>query len=375
MIAWLLAALASLWAALGGVRLALAHRHWRRALSPEPAVAPPTIVQPILSGDPALARCLSANLVAEPVARFLWLIDDDDPEAARVTRALADGRTTILSGRPPRDGENPKLLKLIRAEARVAGGALVVLDDDTVLRPGGAGRLAAAALAAGGIATAMPVCAPGGTPGERLVAAFVNGQGAATYFAVSALGANRTINGMAYAVAASDLRALGGFAAAGHEVTDDWAVARLWQRAGRPIVQTAEFVTVGVTLGTTAQALRVLRRWMVFALRYARGNPGPTLWALVVLPAVTPLAGLGLALAAGPAAAAGWVALMLGHAFVGAALLRRWAGVPVTASGVVLQAAVDLAMPLLAAAALWRPRSIAWRGRRMDLSGGTIRYR
>ena len=43
-----------------------------------------TIVQPILSGDPDLPAALAENLAALPEARFLWLIDDDDEDAAAI---------------------------------------------------------------------------------------------------------------------------------------------------------------------------------------------------------------------------------------------------------------------------------------------------
>jgi len=39
-----------------------------------------TIVQPILSGDPLLKKCLEHNLQWSEVL-FLWLIDEDDFEA------------------------------------------------------------------------------------------------------------------------------------------------------------------------------------------------------------------------------------------------------------------------------------------------------
>ncbi|VDZ73845.1 Uncharacterised protein [Atlantibacter hermannii] len=45
-----------------------------------------TVMQPILSGDPALETVLDATVQNLPEATFLWLIDVDDAEAARVTQ-------------------------------------------------------------------------------------------------------------------------------------------------------------------------------------------------------------------------------------------------------------------------------------------------
>ena len=369
----ILAFLALLYAALHALRLAFALRHLReeRAMPVAEVDSPVTILQPILSGDPALRDRLTANLAAGDGAHFVWLVDDDDAEGQRIAADLAAGRpgVRVLSGRPPEDGENPKLLKLIRGAPDA--GTIVVLDDDTVLRPGGALRLAARATE--GLATAIPLwVAPPRTKGEALVAGFINGQGAATYFAMTALGRNRTINGMAYAVRAADLRWLGGFAAAGHEVTDDWAVARLATRRGLPLLQSVEVAEVAVTVPTLPEAFALLRRWMQFAARYLRANMDGALFSLVVLPGLIPLAGLVLALLTGPLAAILWLGLILSRAAVHARLVRALGG---PGGGIVAAALADLLLPLLSLAAAIAPNRMRWRTRHMDLRGGRIRYR
>lgn len=74
-----------------------------------------TVLQPILSGDPALAACLAGNLSQTPAARFLWLIDEDDHEARTIAETLSlPRRVTLVLGPPPQDGENPKVAKLAR---------------------------------------------------------------------------------------------------------------------------------------------------------------------------------------------------------------------------------------------------------------------
>ena len=334
-----------------------------------------TVLQPILSGDPALAVTLAHGPDQAGATRFVWLVDDDDPEGRAVAAALAASRpnVTVVVGRPPQDGENPKTLKLIRGGAQVDTEAVAVLDDDTTLAPGGLEELAAVARASGGLATALPTW--GRQPqnaSEALVAGFVDGQGASAYLAMARLGRNRTINGMAYAADAEALRMVGGFAAMGHSVTDDWAIAQLFAVHGRPIVQTAVPARVAVTLHGPIEALRLLRRWTVFAHRYVGANLDGAMVGLVLLPAVLPLPGLVLAGFAGPLAVALWLALLVARAALHRRLVRAIGGAGTAPVWAVV--AAELALPLLSVAAALRPGRIRWRSRRMRLTPDGIRY-
>ena len=369
--AWLIA-LGALYAAGHGVRLRLAWHPRQVAAGPAASV---TVLQPILSGDPALAATLAHGPDQAGEARFLWLVDEDDAEGLRIAAALAAGRphVTVVVGRPPQDGENPKTLKLIRGGALVETDVVAVLDDDTMLAPGGLEQLAAVARATGGLVTALPTWGRlPQTAAEALVAGFVDGQGASAYLAMARLGRNRTINGMAYAADAATLRDIGGFAAMGHAVTDDWAIARLFAAQGRPIVQTAVPARVAVTLPGLIEALRLLRRWTVFAHRYVGANLDAAMVGLVLIPAVLPLAGLVLAAAAGPLAVVLWLGLLVARAGLHRRLVRRIGGAGTAPVWAVV--AAELALPLLSVAAALRPGRIRWRTRRMRLTRDGIRY-
>ena len=366
-----LLALGGVYAATHGLRLFLA---WRSPVAGGRAVSV-TVLQPILSGDPALAATLAHGPDHSPAARFVWLVDEDDAEGLAVSAALAASRpnVAVVVGRPPQDGENPKTLKLIRGGAMVDSDAVAVLDDDTMLPPGGLEELAAVAKAVGGLATALPTW--GRQPqnaAEALVAGFVDGQGASAYLAMARLGRNRTINGMAYAADAETLSKIGGFAAMGHSVTDDWAIAQLFASHGRPIVQTVVPARVAVTLSGPIEALRLLRRWTVFAHRYVGANLDAAMVGLVLIPAILPLAGLGLAGFAGPLALVLWLGLLVIRAGCHRRLVRSTGGAGTAPVWAIV--AAELALPLLSLAAALRPRRIRWRSRRMRLSPDGIRY-
>jgi len=375
LMAWL-----ALFALMSGVRLGLAwHYAARRLRLPASGTtASVTIVQPILSGDEALETCLRDNLEANPDARFLWLVDDDDLVAITLTRALADAhsgtRIEIATVPGPGDGENPKMAKLIVAGRRVETDVLLVLDDDTVLPRGGAANLASHTMQ-GALATGLPVYVSHATLAERLVAGMINGQAFATYFAMAAVGANRTINGMVYAVSTANLAEVGGFDAAGHELTDDYAVARLWRAHGRPIEQTAVMARVVISFETLAAAAHVVRRWLIFANRYLARNAGPATLGLAVVPTLWPLFGIVPALLAGWPWGLLWPTALAVKAIANGMLLRHAAGLPVTPARIASEMVADVLLPWIYTTALVRPRHLTWRSRRIEMRGDMIRYR
>lgn len=372
MIGTSLLVLGGIYALCHAVRLTLAWRHRPVARTPPVSM---TVLQPILSGDPALAATLADGPDHASTVRFVWLVDTDDPQGCAVAEELAASRPNVqvVPGRPPQDGENPKTLKLIRGAAHADTAVIAILDDDTTLAPGGLEQLAAIAQAAGGLATALPTW--GRRPqnaAEALVAGFVDGQGVSAYLAMARLGRNRTINGMAYAADAKALAQAGGFAAMGHSVTDDWAIARLFADHARPIVQTAVPARVAVTLNGPLAALRLLRRWTVFAHRYVSANLDAAMVGLVLVPAVLPLMGLLLAAVAGPLALILWLGLLTGRAVLHRQLVRAIGGAGTAPVWAVV--AAELALPLLSVSAALRPNRIRWRKRRMRLTVEGIRY-
>lgn len=373
--------LALLYALGMGLRLAIAERWLAR---PDPAgIGTPdeaslTLLVPILSGDPALERCLAANLANAPRARFLLLIDDDDAEARAVTAGLGAPNATVLSGPAPAPGENPKVAKLARALPRVTTAHVAVLDDDTVLPPGALAR-ALAHLETGDLVTGLPVYALGEGLFTRLLAAFVNGSVLITYPVGAALGQSRTLNGMFYAMRTADLRSLGGFEAIRGSLTDDYAMARLYLDARLRLVQSRITHQVQTTVTGPGHYLSIMRRWMIFARAYLRENRTPFTLGLIGATAIAPPLLLLLALGAG-----GPVGLIVGLVVVAlllgakACALRRLRG-KVTGDAdppaqIPLEMLADLLLPFHMLTALIRPGRLQWRRRRIVMEGNRITY-
>lgn len=269
---------AGLYLLLLAIKAGLALRYARRYPRPPADVdlSAATIVQPILSGDPGLRAALATNLATLSEARFLWLIDDDDPAAGAIVEGLRDAhpahRIECWSCPTAPAGINPKLFKLERARAHVTGGAFVVLDDDTRLTRVGLGALLAG-LDGHTLATGLPCYDDGEGVASRLLGQFVNNSAALTYLPLLAFAEPPTINGMAYALTPASLTAMGGFAPLWHHLADDLAVARRVRAHGGTIVQTPYPQAIATTVRDLRHYRALMHRWFLFALLLLREQP------------------------------------------------------------------------------------------------------
>lgn len=365
--------LLALYVALTGARFALAAAFFVRAAPAPGDAANVTVMQPILSGDPTLEACLSANLRNQPDARFLWLIDDDDSEAQRLAVTYANPCLTILSGPPPRDGESPKAAKLARGLPLVTTPLFAVLDDDTILRPCALAH-AAGALAQGDLVTGLPLYAHRANLWSGLLCGFVNGSALITYPPASQLGAQRTINGMFYLGRTGDLRALGGFDAIVKELTDDYAMARLYLDAGRIIVQSAVVHPIATHVRNGAHYASVMRRWMIFANRYMRENLSLFTLGVIGVPTLLPPLLLVIGALVGWQGALVALATLAAKAALTARLRVRHAEDAPRLSDLATEIAADILTPFHLIAALLSPNHLQWRTRAIRMDGANIRY-
>jgi ceramide glucosyltransferase len=369
--------LLAIYSLLTAVRAGLSWRYLERhaELHTSPAsFTDVTVLQPILSGDPALAACLSANLDQTPEARFLWLIDEDDLEARAIAETLAPPqRVTVVLAPPPSDGENPKVAKLARAFPLVETRYLAVLDDDTVLPRGGLARVISS-LEPGGLATGLPLYASKANGWSRLVSGFVNGSALLTYPAASLVGAARTINGMFYVTEAAALAQAGGFEAIRGSLTDDYAIASLFRRLNAPIIQTDMLHPISTTVTGMRHYFGIMRRWMIFGSRYLRENFSLFSLVLVMVPTIVPPILLAVGLVAGWPWALGALALLLLKAQLNRLLRQRLGGPSGNAIDMLYEAAADLLTPFHIIFALVSPNRFNWRSRRIRMTDERISY-
>ncbi len=251
-----------------------------------------TVMQPILSGDPALESVLAATVEQLQGAAFAWLVDDDDSEAARVVTRLQQRypqqRITMLSFPQAPQGVNPKLFKLEQARTQVTSDVILVLDDDAVLGAASL-RTMLGELAENSLVTALPWYRAADNLPSRLLAQFVNDNSALTYLPLLPFAPPLTLNGMCYLIGRDVLERVGGFASIQHHLTDDLALATLLTRKGVHIVQSTAAVRVQTSVPDTRRYIRQMHRWFLFATLLMREKSVRINLAIFLLQGLHPL--------------------------------------------------------------------------------------
>lgn len=251
-----------------------------------------TIAQPILSGDPALESVLQSNLLSLTGVHFLWLTDEDDPEAAAVTARLQQRypqhSIEVVTSPAPPEGVNPKLYKLDRVLDRITTAHLLVLDDDAHLTAQSL-RQMLAELKDNTLVTALPWYRSTGAMPCQLLAQFVNDNSAMTYLPLLPFRPPLTLNGMCYAIPVATLHKTGGFAPLLRYLTDDLALACHLERHQVSIIQSSAAVCVRTSLTGLRAYSRQMHRWFLFATLLLREKSLPVNGLIFLLQGLHPL--------------------------------------------------------------------------------------
>lgn len=291
--------------------LMLAEKLWKlnaitaffRQAPPPPASEPPqlvSIIQPVLSGDPTMQRCLEANLHLKSASalEYIWLVDDDDDEGRRICQELC-ARNPGLNIRlvivpPPPDGYNPKSFKLIEGRKIAWGDVICVLDDDTML-PENALDVTLPFLdqPGTGLAFGLPYYVNFANSWSSMVSTFVNSNSLLTYIPYTALSQPFTINGMYYVIRSEVLDLIGGFEAIKHMFSDDFAIAHLCRMHGYTLAQSPVCHGISTRVRDAKHYFNLLQRWFVFPresiLRYVSLRDRMLVYLFGIVPTLFPL--------------------------------------------------------------------------------------
>jgi ceramide glucosyltransferase len=250
-----------------------------------------TILQAILSGDPLLESSLRYNLKAVPEgAKFVWLVDDDDTVGLELTRRLADSYSNITLVTCPSVPQNlnPKVFKLAYGFSQVTTPLLAVLDDDTCLSKGSL-QQAQEHLKHAEIYTGLPYYDPGKNVWSSLLAHFVNNNSILTYLPILAFTQAFSLNGMFYVIKRETLINVGGFEAIGHQLADDYAMAKHIRKHQGKIVQGITIQAVQTSVKDFRHYICLMHRWFLFAWLQVNAQKGGSKVLLFILLALPPL--------------------------------------------------------------------------------------
>ena len=337
-----------------------------------------TVVQPILSGDPRLESDLRANLQQTKVVEFYWLIDQSDTEAQHVANKICQDesfaqRIRIFLIEDVPQGINPKSYKIEQVVEELTRPYLIVLDDDSVIDFSKMGELTTY-LGQEVILTGIPYNQERSNFWSKLVAAFVNGNSFITYFTMAEVEANHSINGMFYILPVELAKDQGLFTAIKDYLCDDLAVADFLRSKGVSIIQTRVTCNVRTTIKDAKQYLLQMKRWLLFSSIYLKEHLDWKLFSLIGLPSFLPLPGLILSLILG------WPYLLLSLSLLVFKavwmLLYRQSILTnrLHLDEVTYEVLNDFLLPWLFIYVLMTPPVINWRGRKIRVTDGKIRY-
>jgi len=352
-----------------GLKAVLAELYARRVrVAPSQTISGSvSILQPILSGDPALGETLESNVTTLPDAPFLWLVDADDSCGITTCETLSakypDRSLTIVRCPSPPQGINPKVFKLAAALASVRTALFVVLDDDTRLTAPGLRALIDGLNSGAALATGLPRYHAAEGRYSAWLAEFVNSAAVLTYLPALAFAEPLSIHGMCYAMRTEDARRGDVFHVIERCLTDDLALARHLQREGLRLHQTVQPHDIATSVPSLAALLRILRRWFVFTRLLLDQHPISTRLAVAAsygLPPILLWSLLSLAFFSLTNATALLVTIAL-RAVLISAVKHRFLGSRVP-SLVLVSLLLELAQPALLATAYFRS-TIQWRKR------------
>ena len=337
-----------------------------------------TVVQPILSGDPRLESDLRANLQQTKTVEFYWLIDQSDTEAQRVANKICQDelfsqRIRIFLIEDVPQGINPKSYKIEQVVEDLTRPYLIVLDDDSVIDFSKMGELTAY-LGQEVILTGIPYNQERSNFWSKLVAAFVNGNSLITYFTMAQVEANHSINGMFYILPVNLVKDQDLFTAIKDYLCDDLAVADFLSSKGVSIVQTRVTCNVRTTIKSATQYLLQMKRWLLFSSIYLKKHLDFKVFTLIGLTSFLPLPIILLTLFLGwPYLLVALVLLLIKASWM---LLYRQSILmnQLHLDEVLYEVLNDFLLPWLFLYVLLTPPVINWRGRKIRVTDGKIRY-
>jgi ceramide glucosyltransferase len=359
----------TVWTLLGALSVAIVTRR-RRSPPLRNAPASVTVLKPLCGADPSLEANLESFFRQDyPAYELVLGVEDPDDPAAAVARKLIGRhpeRPAKLVIHSLRSGTNPKVRNL-RGMMPHAEHDLVVVSDSNIRAPSHYLRELVGEYHRGPEPVGLVTNLVQGAGEDRLGAALESVQlvgFCAAGIAGPSLFGEALVIGKSMLFSRSKLEELGGLDCLSNVFAEDYVMGKMFQHAGYA-VRVAPTPVENVTTGSTLKSfVSRQRRW---AMLRSRLRP----LAYVLEPVTSPLAMLPFAWPLlGPWALA-WAALLL--------LVRDVAQWLVIAGPRRIWMPLVLS-PLREALSLWvwvrAPfcRHIAWRGRRVRLSSGTLAY-
>ena len=250
-----------------------------------------TVVQPILSGDTRLEDDLSANLKNTDDMKFIWLVDKSDCLARQTVENILknknySSRVEVYYLDDVPQEVNPKVFKLSQAVKKIKTEYTVILDDDAVIDRKKLDELSIYEKdKAEWIVTGIPYNYNIKGFYSKLISAFINSNSIFSYFSMSFLKENKTINGMFYILRTDILKKYSAFEEIKYWLCDDLALATYLLSKNVKIIQSTIFCNVRNTVPNFRKYILLMKRWLLFSNVYMK-NAFSIKFLFIFLPAI-----------------------------------------------------------------------------------------
>ena len=253
-----------------------------------------TVIQPILSGDPRLKEDLTANLKNTINMNFIWLIDKSDKIAIDMVgnilkdKNYLDRMDVYYLDDVPQE-VNPKIFKLAQVVDKIKTEYSIILDDDAVIDRKKLDELTLYEKdETEWIVTGIPFNYNIKGFYSKLISAFINSNSIFSYFSLSFLKENKTINGMFYILRTNILKKYSAFDEIKYWLCDDLALATYLLSKNIKIIQSTIFCNVRNTVPNLKRYILLMKRWLLFSNVYMKNAFSLKFLLIILLPALLP---------------------------------------------------------------------------------------
>ena len=253
-----------------------------------------TVLQPILSGDPRLEEDLTANLKNTTDMSFIWLVDKSDKVAIdTVGNILKDknysNRIEVYYLDDVPQDLNPKIFKLAQVVDKIKTEYSIILDDDAVIDRKKLNELSVYEKDKDEwIVTGIPFNYNIKGFYSKLISAFINSNSIFSYFSLSFLKENKTINGMFYILRTDILKKYSAFEEIKYWLCDDLALATYLLSKKVKIIQSTIFCNVRNTVPSLKRYILLMKRWLLFSNVYMKNAFSTKFLFIILLPTLLP---------------------------------------------------------------------------------------
>ena len=253
-----------------------------------------TIVQPILSGDPRLEDDLIANLKNTTDIKFIWLVDKSDKIAIQTVEKILknknySNRIEIYYLDDVPQEINPKIFKLEQVVDKIKTEYTIILDDDSVIDRKRLDELSIYEEdKTEWIVTGIPFNYNIKGFYSKLISAFINSNSIFSYFSLSFLKENKTINGMFYILRTDILKKYSAFENIKYWLCDDLALATYLLSKDVKIIQSTIFCNVKNTVPSFKRYILLMKRWLLFSNVYMKNAFSIKFLFIILLPTLLP---------------------------------------------------------------------------------------